>query len=435
MSKKARNFFIYLLSLGLAMSLILFSLRSGNLTTVNPVAASTQAATELRGVWLTNVSSAVFFAPWGLNRAIKQLAQLDFNTLYPVVWNRGHTFYPSTVTQIATGRRQEPLLKIARLGSDVLDEIITQAHQRNLRVIPWFEYGLITPANSKLAQLHPDWLTHTQDGRLILSKDNVESKLEASEAKKTSQLSQFIESVRNRVTVRHIWLNPCHPEVQQFIKDLILEVVTNYDVDGIQLDDHFGMPVELGYDSFTIKLYQQEHGGKSPPSDPYDPKWMRWRAYQITKFMAEISAAVKEVKPQVKISLSPNPKEFSYRKYLQDWETWVRRGFVDELVLQVYRRNLDSFQGELSHRAVDFARSYVPVSVGISSGTWRNPVPIEIIQQQVEKTRENGFSGVSFFYWESLWGYITPESPQKRRRGFETLFSGQMRDEKQAKTN
>ncbi|NEP84250.1 MAG: hypothetical protein F6K39_42735, partial [Okeania sp. SIO3B3] len=30
---------------------------------------------EVRGVWITNVSSTVLFAPWGINRALRQLSQ------------------------------------------------------------------------------------------------------------------------------------------------------------------------------------------------------------------------------------------------------------------------------------------------------------------------------------------------------------------------
>ena len=51
------------------------------------------------------------------------------------------------------------------------------------------------------------------------------------------------------------------------------------------------------------------------------------------------------------------------------------------------------------------------------------PEPIEQIKEQVETVRKQGFDGVSFFYWESLWGYLTPESPYKRRRIFDELFS------------
>lgn len=54
---------------------------------------------EIRGVWITNVGSGVLFAPWGIHRALEQLAALHFNTVYPVIWNGGHTFYPSNAAK------------------------------------------------------------------------------------------------------------------------------------------------------------------------------------------------------------------------------------------------------------------------------------------------------------------------------------------------
>lgn len=373
---------------------------------------------ELRGVWLTNVGSGVLFAPWGVNRAIAQLAQLNFNTLYPVVWNRGRTFYPSSVAT------EEPLLKLARGGSDVLAEILKAGHRSGLRVIPWFEYGLIVPAHSAIARGHPNWLTHSQESQTSSNRSDAALKKRRSRFVETfSDLHKVIlDWMRSHFTLQQVWLNPFRPGVQQFLTDLIVEVVARYDVDGIQLDDHFGLPVELGYDPYTIKLYQQQHQGKSPPNNPSDPEWMRWRAKQLTDFVRQIARAVKAVKPDVILSLSPNSQAFSYNNYLQDWPTWVEKGWVEELVLQVYRNDLESFQTELSQTAVQLARRKIPVSVGIVSGTWRNPVPMQQIQQQVKFARERGFAGISFFYWESLWGYITPESPQKRREGFQNLF-------------
>jgi uncharacterized lipoprotein YddW (UPF0748 family) len=199
--------------------------------------------------------------------------------------------------------------------------------------------------------------------------------------------------------------------------------VMNYEVDGIQLDDHFGLPVELGYDAYTIRLYQKEHNGKKPPNNPRDPEWMRWRSAKLTNFMSQLVRAVKTVNASAKISLSPNSHHFSYQNYLQDWKTWVEKGLIDELVLQVYRDDPDRFAVELSQPAVEYARSRIPVSVGILTGTWDRLVDAKQIQQQVNIARDRGLKGVSFFYWETLWGYLTPEAPKIRRQTFEKLFT------------
>jgi len=390
-------------------------------------------ATELRGVWVTNVASGVLFVPWGVERALRQLAQLNFSTVYPVVWNRGRTFYPSAIAKRTTGQLQEPLLFLTHPGQDLLAQIVRQGHRHGLKIIPWFEYGLMAPAGSELAVQHPDWLTQRRDGSTLLQDGALQ--LEENDRARSQQSSswhppnwhppnwqQARQSIGKHLVAKQVWLNPFHPDVQQFLIDTILEVVTRYDVDGIQLDDHFSLPVAFGYDPVTLNLYQQEHQGRTPPDDARNPEWMRWRADKLTELMQKIFRAVKAAKPDILVSLSPNAQSFAYREYLQDWSTWVQNGWVEELVLQVYRDDLNSFIEQLEQPAVQRARQRIPVGVGILTGIVRRPIPIKQIQQQVQVVRDRGFSGVSFFYWESLWSYLTPESPQRRRRGFQMLF-------------
>ncbi|BAZ02241.1 hypothetical protein NIES37_62520 [Tolypothrix tenuis PCC 7101] len=401
MNRFARRYFCYWLCLELLLCFIAFSLPSHS---VYYQKASPPTTTEIRGVWLTNVASGVFFVPWGINRAVNQLSALNFNTIYPVVWNRGHTFYNSAVAKRVTGADTQPLLKIMHGGQDVLAELIQLAKLQGIRIVPWFEYGFMTPPYSQLALRYPEWLTNGQEG--IRSINEIPP-----------------EEIGNNHVTKLAWLNPLHPQVQEFIQELIVEVVSKYDVDGIQLDDHFGMPVQFGYDAFTIELYQQEHQGKSPPKNPFNPEWMRWRSEKLTDFMAAIYQSVKAVKPYVKISLSPNSQAFAYKYYLQNWEDWVKKGLIDELILQVYRDNKNSFIRELEKPAVEFARSQIPVAIGISTGTLRDSVEIAQIKEQVKIARDRKFNGISFFYWESLWGYISPESPQRRRRAFLEMFN------------
>ncbi len=412
-----------LICLGLAIILIGFSLLPGIIFESAARGSVSGTIIERRGVWLTNVASSVLFIPGSVNRVIKQLAQLKFNTVYPVVWNRGHTFYPSGLAKQVTGKTQDSLLNLMGGGSDILSAIIKESHRQGMQVIPWFEYGLMVPVSSPLVQRHRDWLTQSRQGSFNPKMNQTEGNfLDETGAKYRNLIEKWLYSGRSRRVSQLAWLNPLHQEVQQFIKGLMLEVVLNYDIEGVQIDDHFGLPVELGYDPLTVKLYQSEHGGKSPPKDPHNPEWMRWRAAKLTGFMVDLVKAIKTAKPGIKISLSPNSHRFSYQNYLQDWKTWVKRGLIDELVLQVYRNDLDSFQRELERTAVKFARQKIPVSVGILSGTLHRPITIKKIQQQVKIVRDRRFNGVSFFYWESLWGYLSPESPYQRRQAFRTLF-------------
>lgn len=366
---------------------------------------SNTAKTELRGVWLTNIDSDVLYSSQNVTNAIQRLSQLNFNTLYPTVWNWGYTLYPSKVAEKVTGRavrlvtpldsNLDPDLGIE--GRDMLKEVVAQGHQKGMRVIPWFEFGMMAPADSELAKRHPDWLTNRRDGTKV---DKDES------GDETKDIA---------------WLNPFKPEVQQFLQDLVVETVSNYDIDGIQFDDHFGLASEFGYDDFTVALYKKEHQGKAPPSDAQNAEWVRWRADKITDCQARIFKAIKDRKSKVIVSLSPNPQRFSYDFFLADWANWERRGLVEELVIQIYRNDFNVFVSELEKPEVKVARSHIPVGIGILSGLKDRTVPLSQIQQQIEAVRSRSFAGVSFFYYESLWNKAA-ETPAERQEAFRLIF-------------
>ncbi|NET10611.1 MAG: family 10 glycosylhydrolase, partial [Symploca sp. SIO2B6] len=167
-------------------------------------------------------------------------------------------------------------------------------------------------------------------------------------------------------------------------------------------DDHFGMPVELGYDPYTVALYQSSHGGQSPPTNINDPEWVQWRADNVTQLMGHIVEAVHQIKPDCHISLSPNPQPFARDKFLQDWEQWQQLGFIDDLIIQVYRGSIESFVNELERPRLQALKGTLPISIGILTGLRNQPTNNHLIAQQVQAVRDRTFSGVSFFFYESL---------------------------------
>jgi len=344
---------------------------------------------EIRGVWMTENDHDILSDRPKRQEAVNQLARLNFNTIYPVVWNSGYVLYESAVAQRAD---IQPFVRKGLQGQDILAELVTQAHRQGLLVIPWFEFGFMAPPTSELALNHPEWLTQRRDG------------------------SQTWTGVAGEV----VWLNPFLPQVQQFITNLVLEAVTQYDVDGIQFDDHTSLPNEFGYDPYTLALYQQETGNNAP-SNPQDPTWVRWRADKITAFMTELNQAVKQRKPNAIFSVSPNPYVTAYNTYLQDWLTWVRQGIVDELIVQVYRPDLQSFLAQITRPEIQEVQQNIPTGVGILTGLRRKPIPMQFIQAKVQAARDRGL-GVSFFYYESLWDEA-PEPITERQSNFQALFN------------
>ena len=348
-----------------------------------------EARPEIRGVWMTLNDMDVLKDRTKLHNAIAQLRQLNFNTVYPVVWNSGYVMYPSAVA----GRAGiQPFVYTGSAGQDIIADVVAQAHQQGLLAIPWFEFGLMAPPTSELVLNHPDWLTQKRDG------------------------SQTSVSSAGEV----MWLNPFLPSVQQFITDLVTEIVTQYDVDGIQFDDHMSLPYEFGYDDYTVALYVKETK-KAPPANASDAAWMRWRANKITAFVAQLNQAVKAKKPNAIFSVSPNYYAFAYRFHLQDWLGWVRQNLVDELIVQVYRPDLQSFTEQISRSEIQEAQQKIPTGIGIMAGLRNSPASIGQIQSQVRASQDRGL-GTSFFYYESLWNSAL-ESVSDRQSGFKAIFA------------
>ena len=362
---------LFLICLGVAIALIANIPFFAAAQSVPP----TPQISELRGVWLTNIDSDVLFSRAKLERAAQRLKRLNFNTIYPTIWNGGYTLYPSPVAEKAFGKSVEPIPELQ--GRDMLADAVEVGHANGITVIPWFEYGLMADEGSELVKQHPDWLSRRKDGSTV-----------------------FVQGDKKQH--RLVWLNPVRPEVRRLLVNLAAEVVSKYNVDGIQFDDHFGLPVELGYDDYTIALYQKEHNGKSPPANPKDREWVRWRTRSITNLLIEIFAAVKTTKPNCLISLSPNSKDFAYTNYLQNWSQWVRLGFVNEIVVQVYRYQLKDFLREIDQSDLKEVRRKLPVGIGILTGLRIRNVDMKQIASQVKATRDRKFHGFSFFFYETL---------------------------------
>ncbi|MBL1210618.1 glycoside hydrolase family 10 protein [Geminocystis sp. GBBB08] len=371
-------------------TIILFLISIFLVVFLNPQQVISQAVfPEIRGVWLTKNDTDILIDPSQLQNSLRELADLNFNTIYPVIWNAGYVSYPS---QVAESVGIPPLVRSDLHNKDVIGDIVREGHQQGLLVIPWFEFGFMTTPSSELAIKNPRWITNRRDG------------------------SKIGDSAAGQV----VWLNPFHPQVQQFITDLVLEVITKYPVDGIQFDDHTVLPRDFGYDPYTVALYQQETK-KNPPENPQDKGWIKWRADKITDFMVRLNKAVKERKPNAIFSVAPNPYYTAYNLFLQDWNRWVNLGIVDELIIQVYRPDLRTFVKELNLPELQSARQKIPTGIAILTGLRNKPIPITLIEEKVRQARRHRL-GVAFFYYETLWENAPSETNDLRKAVVRALF-------------
>lgn len=335
-----------------------------------------EQARELRGVWLTNVDSDVLMSREQIAEAMQLLADCNINVVFPVVWNKAYTMYPSAVMEREFGRPIDPLYE----GRDPLAEVIAEAHARGIEVIPWFEYGFASFYNTEeepnggfLLQQRPQWASLDQEG-VITRKNNFE------------------------------WMNPFDPEVQEFMTSLVLEVAEKYDVDGIQGDDRMpALPTYGGYEPATVAAYREEFG-EDPPADYKDPQWVQWRADILTEWFADLRQRVKAINSNLIVSSSPSPYDWSLFEYLQDSKTWVERGIPDMVHPQAYRRDLADYQSMIDDMVENvYPDTYGKVLYpGILAKSGSYVIPAETLAEKIAFNRSRNISGEVLFFYEAL---------------------------------
>lgn len=362
---------------------------------------------EIRGVWITNIDTDILNSKANIKAGLAKLKQAGFNTIYPAMWNKDFVFFKSSVANSSFNASAEQLrnanLKRELAGRDILAEIIeiNQELSSNFRIIPWLEYGLMVPPNARLVSDKPNWFMKTNTGEKVVN--------------------------------GNAWLNPSHPEVQSFFVNLVRELTQNYAIDGVQLDDHFGVPnlekdgsiVSMGFDDFTLDLFKQENpGAANPKSNPSSDKFKTWRKEKVTALLRLIFNSVKASKKDCIVSVSPNPLGFSIKNFLADWETWEQEGIAEEIVLQVYRPSLAGFENEITKREVEAARQHIPTVMGILTGLSNKRVNFDLIKQQTQATRDRDFAGFSYFFYGSLFDLSADgETPASRQTKFANLLA------------
>jgi uncharacterized lipoprotein YddW (UPF0748 family) len=334
----------------------------------------------IRGTWVTNVASNAMLTEDSVRLAVQKCKLNGLTDIFVVVWNDGLTTYPSKVVQKYIGVSQNPIYK----NFDPLSSFVSEGHKAGLRVHAWFEFGFSYAYKDSSVN---GWLTNYPHWA---GKDKNQSLL-----KKNG----------------FFWWNSLHPEVQDFIQQLVLEVVRNYNIDGIQGDDRLpAMPSEGGYDAYTLNLFASENNGMEAPLDSKNKMWLQWRANKLNQYIKSLYKEIKLLKSNCTVSWAPSIFPWSLEQYLQDWPTWLKEGYADIIIPQVYRYQFESYSNTL--KAV---RNYVPenlkykvfpgILTSLGDGYRADSM---YLKKMIQLNRDQGYCGEVLFYYETIKDAILP---------------------------
>ena len=283
-----------------------------------PAAYAAQPAQDgMRGVWVSSVANIDYPSQQGLSAdqlkseadtILNNIAAMGLNTVFLQVRPSADALYQSALfpwSRYVSGTTGQ-----APDGDfDVLAYWVEGAHSRGLQLHAW---------------LNPYRIT--RDG-----KEELDALPETSPAKQHPEWVVEYEG--------NYYFNPGLPAVQQLVVDGAAEIVRNYDVDGIHLDDYFYPGTDFN-DAAAYARYGEDF------DDIGD-----WRRDNVNTLIASLDETVHAINPELSFGVSPagiwdnkadNPKgsdtngRSSYREIYCDSVEWVKRGTVDYICPQLY---------------------------------------------------------------------------------------------------
>lgn len=274
---------------------------------------------EFRAAWISTVYNLDWPSKKGLTKEeqqqefillLNQLQESGLNAVMVQIKPTADSFYPSVYSpwsEYLMGKQGEDP------GYDPLAFMIEEVHRRGMEFHAWFNpYRVSVKDDMNLlsvdhpARMNPSWVV-AYGGQL--------------------------------------YYNPGIPEVRNFVRESIMEVVRNYPIDGVHLDDYFyPYPVkDLDFPDDYFYNTLKRH--------PLETK-EEWRRNNINEFIKDLYSAIKNEKRQVKFGVSPfgvwrnqsvdplgsntRASITSYDSLYADTKLWVEEGWLDYIAPQIY---------------------------------------------------------------------------------------------------
>jgi len=325
---------------------------------------------EVRAVWLATAAGLDW--PKTTNRTeqqttlrniVRYLHAANFNTIFFQVRARGDAYYRSHYEPWAenlTGTLgNDP-------GWDPLKFLLDEAHAEGIEIHAWFNVFKVRGPNPvgassplHISRMHPSWTVPAEG---------------------------------------EVWLDPGIPEVRQYLLNVALDLVSQYDLDGINFD-FIRYPGRTFPDDETFRRY-----GNGATRDD-------WRRGNITALVADFYARAIAQKPKLKIGSSPlgvyepdaaSGAAGSPTSVYQESESWLERGFQDYLSPQIYwdigaSRGDPDFAGLVERWQEGSGGRHIYAGIGAYK-----PEVLRELGRQIDVSRGAGNQGQAFFRYDNL---------------------------------
>ncbi|MCC7244593.1 MAG: family 10 glycosylhydrolase [Saprospiraceae bacterium] len=356
---------------------------------------------EMRGAWIATVANIDWPSKPGLtpdqqkiefDSILDVLKAMNMNAVFVQVRPAGDAFYKSASipwSKYLTGKQG-----VAPGDStyDPLVHMIKAAHERRMEFHAWLNPYRATS----------DLDTASLDARHPLRALPAERK------------RQWFFRYGNKY-----YFNPASPLVQQYLTNVVKDLVIRYDVDGIHFDDYFYPYKETGQNLDDYNEFAADPRNFTNVED--------WRRDNINRLIQGVSTTIKKTKPYVKFGIGPfgvwrnrdrDPINGSdtragitcYDDLYADVLLWMRNGWIDYVAPQLYwsigfapadYQKLVEWWGKNTYgRQLYIGHAAYKINNAANDPNWNKP---DEISRQIAMNRSNAaVNGSIFFSTKSL---------------------------------
>lgn len=266
---------------------------------------------ETKGVWIRPTETT----PEQIIFTLDNLKANGFNNVFLETYFHGKTIFPSKVMNKYGFNVQNEKFE----SFDPLDIWIKEAHKRDIKVHIWFQsfyVGNNQPQYnpSSILAVRPDW------------------------GNKTKKLANENSATKSASEHNGYFLDPANPEVQNFLEELIVEIIDSYNPDGINLDyiRYPNASSTKDMDAWGFTQYARNDFKLLYGTDPIelttsDVLWYDWNQYRrnnVTNFVKRIGKLGKEKGVYISAVIFPDLASALSKKQ-QDWRTWSSKNYID----------------------------------------------------------------------------------------------------------
>ena len=318
-----------------------------------------------KGVW---VGEKAFENPDTIREMVDRLRDAGFDLLVPLV--KSYAGYLDWRTRIG---KPNP----AFANCDVMETLSRECRRVGLKIHPWFCVAREGEGSALLEQ-----------GDTCACKDE--------HGKVLQQPAQGT------------WVCALQPAVHEYERGLMVEVMDNYDVDGVHLDY-----IRIGHVCFcshcrnTVRQWTDlplervslDAATDARAAEAYG-KWMDWRRSRVTELVRQVRQDAAARKKAVSAAVFRN-LQYAFEGQAQDWALWGREGLVDYLFPMNYTPSVAAAR-EATRLHVAAVRGGCAVWEGLGKRSSLSYLPTTLLMEQVRGVLEEGAAGIVIFSYSGI---------------------------------